>query len=85
LNGWVSEESAARLGWLHDFTFNLLLAMIAVHVAAILLYLLVKRLNLIAPMLSGRAALPASAAQPRIASALLALGLFAAAACWSIS
>lgn len=80
LNGWVSEESAAWLGWLHDFTFNLLLAMIAVHVAAILLYLLVKRLNLIAPMLSGRAALPARAAQPRIASALLALGLFAVAA-----
>jgi cytochrome b len=80
LNGWVSEENAAWLGWLHDCTFNLLLAMIAIHVAAILLYLLVKRLNLFAPMLSGRANLPAGVAAPRIASALLALGLFAVAA-----
>ncbi len=79
LNSWVSEENAAWLGWLHDFTFNLLLAMIAIHVGAILLYLLVKRLNLIAPMLSGRAALPSAVAQPRIASAMLALALFAAA------
>jgi cytochrome b len=80
LNGWVSEETAAWLGWLHDFTFNLLLAMIAVHVAAIVLYFLVKRLNLVAPMLSGRAALPTKVAEPRTASGLLALGLFAAAA-----
>jgi cytochrome b len=80
LNGWVSEETAAWLGWLHDFIFNLLLAAIAVHVAAILLYLLVKRLNLVAPMLNGRAALPVGAATPRMASALLALGLFAGAA-----
>ena len=80
LNGWVSEESAAWLGWLHDFTFTLLLAMIAVHVAAVFLYLLVKGLNLIAPMLSGRAALPAGTAAPRIASTLLASGLFAVAA-----
>ena len=80
LNSWVSEENAAWLGWLHDFTFDLLLAMIAIHVGAILIYLLVKRLNLISPMLGGRAALPAGMAAPRIASTLLALGLFAAAA-----
>ena len=80
LNAWVSEETAAWLGWLHDFTFDLLLAMVAVHVAAILAYLLVKKLNLVGPMLSGRAALPAGTAPPRIASAFVALGLFAIAA-----
>ncbi len=80
LNSWVSEENAAWLGWLHDFTFTLLLAMIAVHVGAILLYWLAKGLNLIAPMLSGRAALPAAVAPPRTASILLAFVLFAAAA-----
>lgn len=80
LNSWVSEESAAWLGWLHDFTFDLLLATIALHVAAILAYLLVKKLNLVEPMLSGRAALPAGAAAPRIGSTFSALGLFALAA-----
>jgi cytochrome b len=80
LNGWVSEETAAWLGWLHDFTINLLIAAIAIHVAAVILYLLVKKLNLIAPMLSGRATLPDSVAAPRMASALLAFALFAAAA-----
>lgn len=80
LYAWVSEENAAWLGWLHDFTFDLLLVMIAVHVAAILAYLLVKKLNLVGPMLSGRAALPAGTAPPRIASTFVALGLFALAA-----
>jgi cytochrome b len=86
LNGWVSEDTAKYLGWLHDFIFDVLLVLIAFHVAAILLYLLVKRLDLIRPMLTGRADLPASVAAPRIGSILLALFIAAAsaAAVWAL-
>lgn len=50
----VSYETAeAMRGW-HDLAFDLLLAAIALHVAAILFYLLVRRDDLIGPMVSGR-------------------------------
>jgi hypothetical protein len=39
---------------IHKVNFNLLLVVIAVHISAVLFYLLVKRENLIHPMLSGR-------------------------------
>jgi cytochrome b len=80
LNAWVSEETAQFLGWLHDVTFDLLLVLIAIHVAAVILYLLVKRLDLIRPMLGGRIALPQAARAPRIAPLPLAFGLAIAAA-----
>jgi cytochrome b len=79
LNGWVSEEVAAKLNWLHDIGFDLLLALIAAHVIAVMTYLLVKRLDLVGPMLTGRAELPESAAAPRIASTVLAFLLAIAA------
>jgi cytochrome b len=80
LNGWVSEDTAKYLSWLHDLVFDALLVLIAFHVAAILLYLLVKRLDLVRPMLTGRADLPASVAAPRTVSILLAFLLAAASA-----
>jgi hypothetical protein len=63
--------------------FNLLLAMIAVHLSAVLFYLLVKRENLIHPMLSGHKHLPPERVSqaPRMASpwrgmaALVVVGL----------
>ncbi len=51
---WVSKGTSDWLSSVHRFNFNLLLAVIAIHVAAVLFYLLVKRENLIHPMLSGR-------------------------------
>ena len=80
LYSWVSEERAAWLHWLHHAAFDVLLVLIAIHVAAVLLYFLLKRLDLVSPMLSGRADLPAGAAAPRIAPLALALALASAAA-----
>ena len=58
LYSWVSKDTSDWLTSIHRFNFNLLLAVIALHVAAVLFYLLVKRENLIHPMLSGRKQLP---------------------------
>ena len=43
---------------LHELGFNVLLALVALHVAAILYYALVRRDNLLGPMLSGSRDLP---------------------------
>jgi cytochrome b len=79
LNAWVSEESAERLHRLHHQGFDLLLVLIAIHVLAVGFYLLAKRLDLVRPMLTGRADLPASVGQPFIASPVLAVALATAA------
>lgn len=50
----VSYDIADLLTEIHEVTFNLLLAMIALHVAAIAWYLVVKRRNLVRPMVTGR-------------------------------
>ncbi len=86
LYAWVSEERAAWLHWLHHAAFDLLLVLIAIHVAAVLLYFLLKRLDLVRPMLSGRADLPADVSAPRIAPLALALvlALAAALAVWGL-
>jgi cytochrome b len=86
LNGWVGEETAERLHWLHHFGFDLLLALVAIHILAVIAYFAVKRLDLIRPMLTGRADLPASVAAPRIAPIALALVLavVAAALVWAL-
>ena len=69
LYGWVSKSACDWLTTVHKLNFNLLLLVIAVHISAVLFYLLVKRENLIHPMLSGRKPLPPAAA---ISSARLA-------------
>jgi cytochrome b len=79
-SAWVSEDTADLLHDVHELNFNLLLGVIALHVAAILFYAIVKRRNLVRPMLSGVAPLPPGAPRPRIASSLLALVLLLVAA-----
>jgi cytochrome b len=64
LYSWVSRETSAWLTTIHKLNFDLLLILIAIHLAAVLFYLLVKRENLIHPMLSGRKRLPADWAVP---------------------
>jgi cytochrome b len=49
----VSQDASDAAHELHELTFNVLLALIAVHVAAILYYLLFKRDNLVGPMVTG--------------------------------
>ena len=80
LNGWVSEDMAETLGDIHELNFNILLGLIGLHVSAILFYGFVKGLDLVRPMLSGRADLPAGTVAPRMAPLALALFLAGAAA-----
>ena len=77
----VSRETSDRItGW-HALNFNLLLGAIGLHVLAILAYGLIKRHNLLRPMITGRKRLPGHTRQPRMASSLLALALLVLAAC----
>lgn len=70
---YVSYETADWARDWHASLFNLLLALIAIHLLAILFYLLVKRDNLVGPMVTGRKTLAEGVPAPKIASAARAL------------
>lgn len=75
----VSGAVSARLSTLHRWGFDFLLIVIGLHLAANAFYLLVKRENLIGPMLSGRkvvAADQAAAGITKSAGVMAALLLF---------
>ncbi|MBW6399954.1 cytochrome b/b6 domain-containing protein [Roseomonas sp. HJA6] len=84
----VAEATSEWASILHVTFINLLLAAIAVHVLAVLAYALVKRQDLVRPMVTGVKRLPDSVARgPRHAPALLGLVLLAAsgAAVWWVT
>lgn len=53
-HGAVSDEVADTMSWLHAVSFNLLLALAGLHVAAILAYRLRLRIDLLTAMITGR-------------------------------
>lgn len=53
LADYVSFDAGRWASDMHSLIFNLLLALIALHVLAILFYLLVRRRNLVGPMITG--------------------------------
>jgi cytochrome b len=59
LAGWIPEDLSEKITDLHHDLFDWLLILIGLHVAAIAYYLLVKRDNLIGPMVHGRGRPPA--------------------------
>lgn len=65
LNYLVEYDTAERARELHEFGFNVILAVVVLHVAAILFYLAVKRDNLVGPMITGRKRYSAEVAAPR--------------------
>lgn len=65
----VSFETSRALAEAHEVIFNILLALIALHVAAIVFYLFARRTNLIGAMLTGRRSLPALTETVKLASA----------------
>lgn len=82
---FVSYETAdwAR-GW-HALLFNAILAVVALHVLAILFYLVVKRDNLVGPMVTGRKSYKQEVAPPPSARpwrAIVAAVIAAALALW---
>ena len=70
LSSLVSADTAETLTDLHDFMFNVLLALIALHLAAVLYYALGKRRNLVGPMITGSGAAPAGVEGARKVSLL---------------
>ena len=76
----VSSGFAARASTIHRLWYWVLLALIAVHVSASLFYWLVKRQNLVGPMINGHKVVPSGEAARVVAgSSLLAAVLLAAA------
>jgi cytochrome b len=57
LSGFVSDGASREIAELHEDFFNIMLVVIGLHVAAILLYWIAKKQNLIGPMLTGKASL----------------------------
>jgi len=53
LASYVSEATVNRLTWWHHLNANFILALVVLHVGAILFYLLWKKENLVKPMISG--------------------------------
>jgi cytochrome b len=54
LSHLVSFDTGRALADAHDLSFDVLIALVALHVVAILFYLLIERNNLVSAMLSGR-------------------------------
>jgi cytochrome b len=76
----VSKTTSDWLTGLHSFLFDLLMALIALHVAAVLFYRVVKGQDLVRPMLTGVKTLPEGTPPPRLAHPLLGAVLLAASA-----
>jgi cytochrome b len=82
---YVSYETAEWARAWHAVLFDVILAAVALHVAAILFYLLLKRDNLVGPMITGRKAVGEDAEAPHIGSSvnvLVGISLSAALAWW---
>ena len=73
----VPASVANLIDALHTIFWQVLLAAVALHILAILIYAAAKRQNLVLPMLSGRKALSASVPSPALAGAARALLLLA--------
>ena len=63
----------------HTIAWDALATAVALHIAAILIYALVKRQNLLTPMISGYKQLPPEIAAPRTGGARRAIALLTAA------
>jgi cytochrome b len=77
LFNYVGKERSDWLSHVHAVNFSLIQIVVALHVLAILAYALIKRHDLVRPMITGSKRLPKGTVAPRLASPLLALVLFA--------
>lgn len=80
---YVSFDLGRRFAEWHEISFNILLALIALHILAVVFYLVVKRDNLIAAMVTGRRLMASEPKEIRFAPwwmALIGMAIAAAAA-----
>ena len=82
LNHLIQGDLSENMGHWHHLLFNVLLGFIVLHLAAVLFYAVVKRENLVGPMLSGRREMAAPMVAPTFApiwravlGVVIALGL----------
>jgi cytochrome b len=81
----VGKSRSDWLSHIHSINFNLIEAVIVLHVLAILAYAVLKRQNLVRPMVTGTKQLPNDAAAPRLVNpawALLVLVIAAGIMSW---
>ncbi|PWC36451.1 cytochrome b/b6 domain-containing protein [Azospirillum sp. TSO35-2] len=76
----ASGAVVSALSTVHRVLANGIFALVGLHVVAVFFYLLVKKDNLIRPMVTGRKAVPVPVTEPRRAPAALALAILAATA-----
>lgn len=76
----VSAKAVSLLSSVHRIGFKLLLALIAVHLAAVLFYRMVKKDDLVRAMVTGRKQVPAGVEGIRFRNPLIALAVLAASA-----
>jgi cytochrome b len=77
---YVGKDWSDWLSHIHAVNFIAIQIAVAVHIAAIIVYALVKRQDLVWPMITGRKRLPDGFAAPVIASPVRALVVFMIAA-----
>jgi len=87
LSAWVSFDTGRAAAHWHHVVFNLLLALIALHILAIAWYRIARREKLLGAMLHGHRDFPGAFTQPATASALrLVVGvLLAALLAWLVT
>lgn len=80
LNYLVTYDTGDGLRHWHEWGFNLILAFVVLHLAAIAYYVIAKKDNIVRPMITGSRAFPQGVAAPRIAPLwrALAVGVLAA-------
>lgn len=76
----VEEDTRDALSSWHVFIIDIILAAVALHVLAVVLYRVVKGHRLARAMVTGRKTLPEGVAAPRLGSPILALALLAGSA-----
>lgn len=80
LSHFVAFSTGRSLAGIHEISFNVLLALIGLHIASVLFYLVYRRENLIAAMLHGRKRVPPDVPALRFATPIRALLLLIVAA-----
>lgn len=78
---WISKDASDAITRIHHANSSVLLALIVLHTGAVLYYLIAKRDNLIAPMITGRKQVADNSASTEHAGGLLPQAAILLAAC----
>jgi cytochrome b len=77
---WIGKDRSDWISHIHDINFTIIEVFVALHILAVLAYAVLKRQDLVRPMITGKKRLPGNMRAPRMRSPLLALLLLVVAA-----